>query len=384
MQQQDSFDTPSAAPPAHTLSIRFTGSGSEYFRIWIVNLLLTVVTLGIYLPWAKVRRLKYFHGNTLVGDAPLGFHGDPRKMLRGYLLVSLMFVLYSVAGQFSPVAGLVALLAVVLLAPALVRAGLQFRLANTSWRGLRLHFTGGLREAYVLLIPVLAMVGIGVGIGLFAGLQPPGSQRWMLGLVPVILLLQAWAGVWMLWRLKRYQHSHYALASLQTRFTARQAQFAGLFLRTAGWGLLWIVLCGAVSVGLLFLLRTQVGQGKNSLFALLPLLLVALTFVAVKPYFTARLQDLVWNHTRSDVLQFHSALSARRMLALTAKNWLLIILTLGLYWPFAAIAMARLRLQAMSLETRDDPDTLVDSLRPAHQDAAGDAAGDLFGLDVGL
>ena len=35
------------------LSLVFTGSGSEYFRIWIVNLLLMFVTLGIYFPWAK-------------------------------------------------------------------------------------------------------------------------------------------------------------------------------------------------------------------------------------------------------------------------------------------------------------------------------------------
>ena len=43
------------------LRLEFTGSGSEYFRIWIVNLLLTLVTLGLYYPWAKVRRLRYFY-----------------------------------------------------------------------------------------------------------------------------------------------------------------------------------------------------------------------------------------------------------------------------------------------------------------------------------
>ncbi len=31
---------------------RFTGNGGEYFRIWIVNLMLTIVTLGIYSAWA--------------------------------------------------------------------------------------------------------------------------------------------------------------------------------------------------------------------------------------------------------------------------------------------------------------------------------------------
>lgn len=61
----------------------FTASGSEYFRIWIVNLLLIVLTLGIYLPWAKVRKLKYFYRNTGLGGDALDFHGEPKKMLRG-------------------------------------------------------------------------------------------------------------------------------------------------------------------------------------------------------------------------------------------------------------------------------------------------------------
>jgi uncharacterized membrane protein YjgN (DUF898 family) len=40
------------------IPFEFRATGSEYFRIWIVNLLLTLVTLGVYSPWAKVRRLR--------------------------------------------------------------------------------------------------------------------------------------------------------------------------------------------------------------------------------------------------------------------------------------------------------------------------------------
>jgi uncharacterized membrane protein YjgN (DUF898 family) len=64
----------------------FTGSGSEYFRIWVVNLLLTVLTLGIYSAWAKVRRLQYFDRNTLLAGASFDFHGDPKAILKGRLL----------------------------------------------------------------------------------------------------------------------------------------------------------------------------------------------------------------------------------------------------------------------------------------------------------
>ena len=43
-----------------TTPVIFEGKTSEYFGIWIVNLLLSLLTLGIYSAWAKVRRKKYF------------------------------------------------------------------------------------------------------------------------------------------------------------------------------------------------------------------------------------------------------------------------------------------------------------------------------------
>ena len=50
---------PSPAPTRRTgieaHPIEFTGSGGEYFRVWIVNVLLSIVTLGLYTPWARRR-----------------------------------------------------------------------------------------------------------------------------------------------------------------------------------------------------------------------------------------------------------------------------------------------------------------------------------------
>lgn len=377
----------SAAPFSHRLSVRFTGSGSEYFRIWIVNLLLTVVTLGIYLPWAKVRRLKYFHGNTLVDDEPLGFHANPRKMLRGYFLVALLFAMYTLAGRFSPVAGLVALLIVVAVSPALFRASLQFRMANTSWRGLRLRFTGSLGQAYKLVVPVIAMVAIGFGLAMLSAKeQQQPASNWLLVLVLPVLLAQACAMVWMLWSTKKYQHDHYAVGDLQTHFNGTLRQFAGLFMRGIGVMLLVVVapiglLTLAVAVGFI---PTTGKPMQLMLASLLPVLVLLFMFVMLKPYFVTRLQNLTWNQTGNHALQFHSGLRFRSMLWLTLKNWLLIVVTLGLYWPFAAIATARLRLEAVHLNTQDAPDTLVNTIRTTQGEAAGDAAADLFGLDVGL
>lgn len=72
------------------------------------------------------------------------------------------------------------------------------------------------------------------------------------------------------------------------------------------------------------------------------------------------------------------------LLWLTLKNWLLMLVTLGLYWPFAAVAMARLRLQAMSIQSDIDMNTLVGQHGSGSNEAAGDAAGDMLGFDLGL
>jgi uncharacterized membrane protein YjgN (DUF898 family) len=117
----------------------------------------------------------------------------------------------------------------------------------------------------------------------------------------------------------------------------------------------------------------------------LPTLLGALALlICIKPYAVARLQNLVWTKTGNAELRFVSTLRVRSLLWLTIKNWFFILLTLGLYWPFAAVAMARLRLEAVGIKSRVQPELLVSQIQPREGDAAGDAAGDFFGLDVGL
>lgn len=385
----------SDAAAAHRLPIRFTGSGSEYFRIWIVNLLLTLVTLGLYYPWAKVRRLRYFHGNTLVGEHPLDFHGDPKKMLRGYLLVGAMAALYSVAGSFSAVAGLIAFVIVAALWPALLKSSMQFRLANTSWRGLRFRFKGSLRGAYAAMLP-LFVPGLLFVAALAAMPDPEKPPQWFFAFFLAVMLGTVLLMPWLLWNLKKYQHDHYALAQWQTQLRATRGAFYGVFLKTLGVSLLaGLLLLGIVFLGAMaFGVAAALGGGGESrgtgavVAALFALAAAAFGLLVVqllpRPYLTSRLQNLLWGRTGNRSLRFRSTLGFRRLLGLTLKNWLLVALTLGLYWPFAAVATARLRMEAVSIETRTDPEALFDEARPADGEAAGDAAGDLLGFDIGL
>ena len=398
----DFEDTQPAQLAPHTLDIAFTGSGSEYFRIWIVNLLLTLITAGIYYPWAKVRRLRYFHGNTLVDGAPLGYHADPKKMLKGYLLVSVMFALYSAAGRFNPVAGLVAFVIVMLIWPALLKSSMQFRLANTSWRGLRLRFNGSLPGAYQAMLPLFVPALIFVIVAAFipqpemqSNKPPAALPAWFATLMigyAVVMFGTLALFPWLFKRLKAYQHQHSALASQTTRFEATTGMFYKVYGKLFGVAMLGMVLFGIVVAIEFPMSGMQHGPsndpakmmkmvGIGMFFAMAYLFTV---FVVIKPYITARMQNLVWNNTLSDGLQFHSVLTFRSLLWLSLKNWFLVVLTLGLYWPFAAIARARLQLQAVSIESDISLDALVSQARSKDGEAAGDAAGDLFGLDIGF
>jgi uncharacterized membrane protein YjgN (DUF898 family) len=369
------------------LSLVFTGSGSEYFRIWIVNLLLTLVTLGIYYPWAKVRKLRYFYGNTLVSDDPLGFHGDPKKMLKGYALVAILFGCYSVAGNFSPTAGFIALLAVAGLWPALLKSSLQFRLANTSWRGLRFRFSGSLVDAYRAVLPLFVPGVLIVGVSAFMSTHPDAQTE--LGILVALLGLgSALLSPWLLWNLKNYQHSHYTLGTEQTRFSASIWSFYKLSLKVIA------VYLGLIfGVGIVFALLGGFAALATSGWADSQAVAVALLwivpfafilFIGVSAFWVARLQDLVWNHTASEHVQFQSSLRWRSLFWLSIKNWLLTVLTLGLYWPFAAVATRHLRLQAVSIAMAMDVEHLVVNTKSQVGDTAGDAAGDFFGFDIGL
>ena len=84
-----------SAPAPREVAFEFRATGSEYFRIWIVNLLLTIVTLGIYSAWAKVRRLRYFYGSTALEGTSFDYHADPKAILKGRLIAVLAYVVFN-------------------------------------------------------------------------------------------------------------------------------------------------------------------------------------------------------------------------------------------------------------------------------------------------
>lgn len=118
--------------------LRFTGTGSEYFRMWVIHLLLCVATLGLYVPWAQRRDLQWWARHTMLDGDPFNFHGAPHRML-AHRLMGLVLVVGVWLSLLQPLWTGAAMLGVMMLGAAALSMRIRrFRLHHLSWRGLRL------------------------------------------------------------------------------------------------------------------------------------------------------------------------------------------------------------------------------------------------------
>ena len=147
-----------------TTPIIFTGNTKEYFGIWIVNLLLSIVTLGIYSAWAKVRRKKYFYNNTLIENVGFDYHAKPVAILKGRAIALALFLIYVFAESTNPTLAGAFLLILFLLIPWLVVRGSIFNARNSSHRGLRFDFVGTVSEAAKVFIGLALLTAITLGL----------------------------------------------------------------------------------------------------------------------------------------------------------------------------------------------------------------------------
>ncbi len=144
----------------------FTGRTSEYFGIWIVNLLLSIITFGIYSAWAKVRRKKYFYNNTLIDGVGFDYHANPIAILKGRIIAFVLFVVYQVLAGFNPILAVILFIIFMIALPWIVCRGLLFNARNSSHRGLRFDFDGKYGEAALVFIgyTLLTVVTLGLAI----------------------------------------------------------------------------------------------------------------------------------------------------------------------------------------------------------------------------
>lgn len=379
--------TPADPDPAAPLSFEFTGTGKEYFRIWVVNLLLTIMTFGVYSAWAKVRRLQYFYRNTRINGAVFDYHGNPVAILKGRILAVGLVAAYHVSFDISPAVAIAvgALLCAVM--PWLLARAFRFKMANSSYRGIHFRFHGTVGEAYRTLIIFPLMLG---AIGLFVwsvatsfSRNPGIGSILLVVLVPIVALA---ATVPLAHHfLKRYQHEHANFGATAFYYHGRAAGFFGTYAKALGF-----LFLGSIPAGIFAVLTAKIHDVLaetmfGGLFALFYGVLSAYAFyLFVRAYLDSRVQNMVWNHTELGQHRFESSAGARRLLWIHASNLMLITVTLGLFKPFAAIRLIRYRVQSLTLIPGGPLEDFIADRSEDRVGAAGQEAGDLFDIDIAL
>lgn len=135
---------------AEESAFAFEGTWREYAPIAFTNLLLTIVTLGIYRFWATARSRRYLWSRSRFVDEHLEWTGTGKELLIGFLMVAVLFavpffIVTNVAQALvlrgetvaAGVLGLLAYVAIFYLGGLAQYRALRYRLARTRWRGIR-------------------------------------------------------------------------------------------------------------------------------------------------------------------------------------------------------------------------------------------------------
>jgi uncharacterized membrane protein YjgN (DUF898 family) len=357
---------------AESHAFTFTGSGKEYFRIWIVNLFLSVATLGIYSAWAKVRRLQYFDRNTQLAGASFDFRGDPKAILKGRLLALCLAAAYHYAFGFSPRAGL-AMVALLLLAlPFFMRSALRFRLHNMQYRGLHFDFSGNVGGAYRAYLPPLLTFLLP---GAMVAIDPGGKF-----ILFAFLLYLVWPLTF--GAMKTYQQRHLQFGAVGSAYHVPPRRFYKPYLAAFGMSIGIGIGIGFVIGIAVFIVSKMVGANAEVLpfiagvFAGYALMLMAF------PYLQARIANLVWSNTSFPGLEIRSTMSAWAFIKLQTVNTVLTIVTLGLYRPFAVVRVVQYRLAHLSLHSATSFEQVVAAAARKRGGAAGEGMADFLGVDI--
>ncbi len=363
MESTSGIETP---PPASAVrqpeQLRFTGTGASYFGIWIVNLLLTIITFGIYSAWAKVRRLQYFYRHTQLAESSFDFHGSPQRILIGRVIAFVMLLAYNFSVRLQSIWTLVIIVALAAVLPWLLRNSFRFRLYNTSWRGTRFHFRGSVGGAYrvFLLNGLLSLITL-------YGMLPFAHQR-----------------------LKAYQHDNSWFGQTRFSFHARAGQFYLLYLMLlAGLLVFGIVLAVAgIGGGLSALFHLQQNAGRVDPRPIVKAILIlygALILIGVLlgPAFHALITNLIWNNTRLGEHRIECNMSPLGLIWITVSNFVLVIVTLGMFIPWAMVRVTRFQLESMRLIPASDLQEFV-AAAPEDVGAIGSEATSAFDFDIAL
>ena len=318
---------PGARPGQLTpITLEYTGEGSQLLGILFVNWLLTIVTLGFYYPWARVRELRFMIGSIRANADAFTFHGEGRELfwgvLRAWLLFGLPLVAIAIAMNVSardtgpnPAWMLLFYALLLVFVPFALIGSLRYRASRTAWRGIRFGFDGRFSEfgpAYIVRL---------LGVIFSLGIAYPYVAEWR----------------------RRYVLEHSRIGSERFAYDGSATELFGTYL------LCW--------------------------FFALPSLGLTLT------WFHGHQQAYFWNHTMLGGARFRSALTGGDWLMMAIVNGLLAAFTFGIAAPWIYVRIHRLFFSRLTLEGIDL--ARIHALA-SEGSGTGEGAASLLNVDAGL
>lgn len=341
-----------SAPQQETAHrVEFTGTGGEYFRIWIVNLALTIVTLGIYSAWAKVRRKRYLCEHTLVDGDSFEYRGNPVAIFKGRVIAVGVILAIWLASHFSPLLGIALIVAAIFVVPWLIVRSFAFNAYNSAYRNVRFHFRGTYGRALKLFLGYGFLTVITFGLGWF----------------------------WLKTRLTEFIVRNHFYGTTKFDVPDLKPAFFRIYGHMIGLGILLGALMAGIVAGLAPVMPT-IGEQASQL---IPTILGYVGYLFVFAYVRAGINNALWNQASLGSVRFACTLRPGKLFAIYIVNIVAIILTLGLFTPWAVVRTLRYRAENLSLVAPGGLGEFTNAVG-ANVSAAGEEVGEMLDFDFSL
>lgn len=347
-------------PEPRTVPVVFTGKSGEFFKLWIVNLLLTIVTLGIYSAWAKVRNTQYMHGHTSVEGHRLRYLATPMQILKGRIIAFLVFVVVSVLMELSPYAALGLSVVLLIALPWLLVQGIRFSLRMTAYRNVRFSFTGTYGGALLnfMVYPLLGVLSFYL------------------------------AFPWVMRQMDKYVYDHITFGGKPFSLNSSIGHYFGVAIICMIMAVLVMVVLSAGA----FMIVGGKSVGAEGFdvenFSMIALPVFAIGYIlvgyGVMGFYQANIHNHIMMNLKMDgVASFTSTLSVVGFIGLVITNFLLLVVTAGLAFPVTQIRTRAYLSRATMITLESGIDTVVNTVLD-EDSALGEEAAGMFDAEVSL
>ncbi|MGE0474398.1 MAG: YjgN family protein [Nitrospirales bacterium] len=298
----------------------FWGTGQTLFGIFITNTFFTILTLGIYAFWGRVRIRQFLHSQTSFAKIRFAYHGTGKELMMGWSKAFIVFglpylslsLIPSIWPQFPDwIPNLLAGTLILFFIPVAVVGAHRYRLSRTSLGTIRFSFRGRFWDYYKI---------------------------WTAGSLLTFVTLGLYYPV--------FENTRRCFLVCHTFFGTHPFRYHG-----TGKGM-WLIYAKAMGMVLLIVIGLVILSAKPEAFPhvlqwtpdewqetfMTTTFTVGMTsFLVPWCYLQVAKQRYMWNHSGIGQSGFRFTASIWNLMELRVTNFFMLILTFGLAWPWVQI-----------------------------------------------